>query len=71
MKLLWDLPSGFIKHGWLENPRAEWRFFHRKITFLNIQQTVFDFQRVHVKLDVNPLGSRNSDLEVFEDYEDT
>ena len=20
------LPSGFIKHGWLENPRTEWRF---------------------------------------------
>ena len=21
-----DVPSGFIKHGWLENPRSEWRF---------------------------------------------
>ena len=21
-----DIPSGFIKHGWLENPRTEWRF---------------------------------------------
>ena len=24
-----------IKHGWLENPRAEWRFLARKITELN------------------------------------
>ena len=21
-----DIPSGFIKHGWLENPRTDWRF---------------------------------------------
>ena len=21
------LPSGFIKHGWLENPRNEWMFY--------------------------------------------
>ena len=22
-----EIPSGFIKHGWLENPRTEWRFW--------------------------------------------
>ena len=27
------LPSGFIKHGWLENPRTEWRFLARKISY--------------------------------------
>ena len=26
------LVPSFIKHGWLENPRNEWRF-HRKITY--------------------------------------
>ena len=24
--------SGFMKHGWLENPRTEWRFYERNIT---------------------------------------
>ena len=27
-----ETPSGFIKRGWLENPRTEWRFLARKIT---------------------------------------
>ena len=27
------LPSGVIKHGWLENPRTERRFLARKITY--------------------------------------
>ena len=27
------LPSGVIKQGWLENPRTEWRFLARKITY--------------------------------------
>ena len=30
-----DMPSGFIKHGWLENLRTEWRFRARKITNKN------------------------------------
>ena len=25
--------SGFIQHGWLEDPRTEWRFLARKIVY--------------------------------------
>ena len=28
-----SVTSGVIKHGWLENPRTEWRFLARNITF--------------------------------------
>ena len=47
---LWGIPSSFIKHGWLENPRTQWRFLGRKITdscgrFI-LQQTMFDYRRV-------------------------
>ena len=43
--ILWDLPSGVIKHGWLENPRTEWRF-HRKIMnkWSIFQHAMFDCQ---------------------------
>ena len=32
------VPSGFIKHGRLENPRTEWRFLARKI---NYKESIF------------------------------
>ena len=42
------IPSGNEPHGWLENPRAEWRFLARKISYKSsiFQQTMFDYRRV-------------------------
>ena len=67
----WDingmLPSGVIKHGWLENPRAEWRFLARKITdrWSIFQHAMFDDWKVnhtvHSKCNyiIKLLGIRN------------
>ena len=39
-----DLPSGVIKHGWLENPRTQWRYLARKINDIwsIFQHAMFD-----------------------------
>ena len=42
------LPSGVIKHGWLENHQFEWRFLARKIIefYGSFFMAMFDYQRV-------------------------
>ena len=46
--ILMGLPSGFIKRGWLEDPRIEWRFYEEMNVFLwcIFQETMFEYRRV-------------------------
>ena len=44
-------PSGFIKHGWLENSLTECRFLDKKILdkWSIFQPAMFDYRRVEVR----------------------
>ena len=54
-----------IKHGWVENPRTEWRFLARKITdnWSILQHTMFDYRRVRrIGSEISAMKCHNSIL---------
>ena len=43
------IPSGVIKHGWMENPRSEWSFFLKNTDFYGpFSSAMFDYRRVSI-----------------------